>query len=362
MRDVIELDSAERWARVQAGVVNVELTVRLRRARTCSTHPTRRASRPARSAATWPRTPAARTASSTAATTRHILGLVIVRRGRHRARPLSGPIADPDGYDLVGLFVGSEGMFGLATEVTVRAHAGTRGVETMLAMFRLPRRRLRQRLRDHRRALEPSALEILDKLTIQAVEDSVFAAGYPREAEAVLLIDVEGSRSRSRRTTVRSDPSSSSARTAPSRSARAADARRAQEALGRPQGRLRRHGPRRPRPVRRRRRRAAHQAARARRGTTEICREKRDLKLANVFHAGDGNLHPNICYDRRDPAEVAARARPAGHEIMQLCIEAGGSLTGEHGVGLEKLAEMELAVSPSDDLGAMCAGARRLGP
>jgi FAD/FMN-containing dehydrogenase len=76
------------------------------------------------------------------------------------------------------------------------------------------------------------------------------------------------------------------------------------------------------------------------------------LKIANVFHAGDGNLHPNISYDRRDKNELA-RVLDAGDEIMRVCLEAGGSLTGEHGVGLEKIEGMEKLFS-HDDLAAMC--------
>jgi FAD/FMN-containing dehydrogenase len=87
------------------------------------------------------------------------------------------------------------------------------------------------------------------------------------------------------------------------------------------------------------------------RKATTICHD-RGLKLSNVFHAGDGNLHPNISYDRRDKEELA-RVLEAGDEIMRVCLEAGGSLTGEHGVGLEKLGAMEHLFGP-DDLAAMC--------
>ena len=82
------------------------------------------------------------------------------------------------------------------------------------------------------------------------------------------------------------------------------------------------------------------------RRTIQICAE-RGLKLANVFHAGDGNLHPNICYDRRD-AEETARVLAAGDEILETCVAAGGSLTGEHGVGLEKLNAMKALFSEED--------------
>src|SRR6185503_2393269 len=99
--------------------------------------------------------------------------------------------------------------------------------------------------------------------------------------------------------------------------------------------------------------------------TVAICSE-RGLRLATVFHAGDGNLHPNICYDRRNPDEVK-RVLEAGHLILSECVAAGGALTGEHGVGLEKLSEMELYFS-KDDFAAACRvreawdPARRLNP
>jgi FAD/FMN-containing dehydrogenase len=87
------------------------------------------------------------------------------------------------------------------------------------------------------------------------------------------------------------------------------------------------------------------------RRTTEICSGK-GLRIANVFHAGDGNLHPNISYDRRNPEELR-RVLEAGDEMMRACIEAGGSLSGEHGIGLEKLSAMPWMFS-SEDLAVMC--------
>ena len=181
-------------------------------------------------------------------------------RGRRGARPLRAPTVDPDGFDLVGLFVGCEGMFGIATEITVRwsRPRGDRDAAGDLPSLDGACDTVSDIIA---RRLEPSALEILDKLTIEAVEDSVFAAGYPREAEAVLLIDVEGIEVEVATTVARSTPSPK--RTARSSCAPRATRRRAQEALGRTQGRLRRDGSHRAGPVRRRRRRAAHQAARA---------------------------------------------------------------------------------------------------
>ena len=90
---------------------------------------------------------------------------------------------------------------------------------------------------------------------------------------------------------------------------------------------------------------------------TDTCRE-RDLKISNVFHAGDGNLHPNISFDRRDKEETR-RVLEAGDLIMQACVDAGGSLTGEHGVGLEKQKQMEMLFAP-DDLETMLQARRAL--
>jgi FAD/FMN-containing dehydrogenase len=197
--------------------------------------------------------------------------------------------------------------------------------------------------------LEPSAIEILDKLTIEAVEASVFAAGYPQEAEAVLLIEVEGSEVEVASTVAeisglverRGAIEVRRARTALERKKLWAGRKGAFGAMGRiapdlyvadvvvPRTKLR----------------ELVLAA------TRIAREKR-LKLANVFHAGDGNLHPNISYDRRDADEVK-RVLAAGDEMMKLVVAAGGSLTGEHGVGLEKQEAMSL-VFGDDDLRTMC--------
>lgn len=347
MRDVLEVNVEDRFARVQAGVVNVDLSG------LCQAHGLAYAPDPSSQMAC---TIGGNVANNSGgphcfkygATTRHILGLVIVTHDGE-ILDLSEPVVDPDGYDLVGLFVGSEGTFGVATEVTVRLVPAAPVVEVQLAIFADLDAACDSVSEIIKQRLEPSALEILDKLTIEAVEDSVFAAGYPREAEAVLLIEVEGVETevngiaREIRTILeaRGALEIRTARDATQRKKLWAGRKGAFGAMGRiapdlyvadavvPRTKLRDL-------IRR---------------TIEICRE-RDLRLANVFHAGDGNLHPNICYDRRDPDEVR-RVLAAGHAILEACVEAGGALTGEHGVGLEKLAEMELLFT-ADDLAAMC--------
>lgn len=347
MRDVLEFDPVDRFARVQAGVVNVDLSG------LCRPYGLSYAPDPSSQMAC---TIGGNVANNSGgphcfkygATTRHVLGLVIVLSDG-TVLDLAGPEFDPVGYDLIGLFVGSEGTLGIATEVTVRLVPSPPVTEVCLALFRSLDDACDAVTAIIAAGCEPAALEILDKLTIEAVERSVFAAGYPRDAEAVLLVELEGEEADV-----------------------AAQVREIQ-------GLLERHHPlevRRARdPAARKKLWAGRKGAFGAMGriapdlyvadavvprtrlralvarTVEICRE-RGLRLATVFHAGDGNLHPNICYDRRDADEVR-RVLEAGHLILSECVAAGGALTGEHGVGLEKLDEMELYFS-KEDLASAC--------
>jgi glycolate oxidase subunit GlcD len=275
------------------------------------------------------------------ATTRHVLGLKIVTP-EGDVLDLSEPEVDPLGLDLVGLFVGSEGMFGLATEITARLIPLPAVTETLLAVFPSLEACCDSVTEIIAAHLEPSAIEILDQMTIQAVEASVYAAGYPEEAEAVLLIESEGS------------------------------AAEVEENVSDMRAILQRHGVLEERCARDAKERARLWAGRKGAfgamgriapdlyvadvvvprtklrelvlASTAIA-QARGLRISNVFHAGDGNLHPNISYDRRDADEVE-RVLDAGREIMKLSVAAGGSLSGEHGIGLEKREEMELVFDP----------------
>lgn len=355
MRDVIELDPIGRFARVQAGVVNADLT------RAAARHDLFYAPDPSSQAAC---TIGGNVANNSGgphcfkygATTRHVLGLVIVTP-EGRVLDLSKPEPDPDGLDLVGLFVGSEGMFGIATEVTIKLVPTPAVVETLVAVFPSLDACCDSVSDIIAAKLEPSAIEILDRLTIQAVEASVFAAGYPQDAEAVLLLEVEGDEAEVEGILEDCLPILAAhghlelrrARDAGERKQLWAGRKGAFGAMGRiapdlyvadvvaPRTKLR------------------EIVAIA----TEICRE-RNLKLSNVFHAGDGNLHPNISYDRRDKAEVR-RVLEAGALIMRACIERGGSLTGEHGVGLEKLEHM-CDLFNDEDIAVMQRARRALDP
>ncbi len=347
MRDVLEVDLDDRFARVQAGVVNVELS-NLCRGRGLLYAPDPSSQMACTIGGNVANNSGGPHCFKYGATTRHVLGLVVVQHDGS-VLDLSEPVLDPSGYDLVGLFVGCEGTFGIATEITVRLSPVPAAVEVLLGLFRSLDDACDSVSDIIAARLEPAALEILDRLTIEAVEKSVFAAGYPREAEAVLLVELEGIEpdvagqgrevlailERHRAIEVRR------ARDEGARKKLWAGRKGAFGAMGRiapdlyvadavvPRTKLR---------------------ALVRR-TIEICQE-RGLRLATVFHAGDGNLHPNICYDRRDPGEVR-RVLEAGHLILKECVDAGGALTGEHGIGLEKLPEMELYFS-RDDLQAAC--------
>jgi glycolate oxidase subunit GlcD len=346
MRDVLELNVDDRFARVQAGVVNVDLT------RLCQ-----------HAGLAYAPDPSSQMACTIGGNVANNSGGPHCFKYGGRVLELAEPVLDPEGYDLIGLFVGSEGTFGIATEVTVRLVPSPEVIEVELALYRSLDAACDAVSDVIAAGCEPAALEILDKLTIDAVERSVFAAGYPREAEAVLLVELEGQESdveaQARDVLAqleRHDPLEvRRARDPAARKKLWAGRKGAFGAMGRiapdlyvadavvPRTKLR------------------ELVAR----TVAICKE-RGLRLATVFHAGDGNLHPNICYDRRNPDEVR-RVLEAGHLILAECVAAGGALTGEHGVGLEKLGEMELYFTP-DDLAAACRlrdawdPARRLNP
>ena len=362
MRQVFHVDEVDRYAHVGAGLVNVRLS------RACQDHGLFYAPDPSSQRAC---TIGGNVANNSGgphgfkygSTTRHILGLKVVTHDGE-VLDLTTPSVDPDGLDLVGLFVGSEGTFGLVTEVVVKLTEVPEATETLLAVFEdaplgtggpSGLDRACDAVTEMIAAgLEAAAIEILDKLTIKAVEDSVFAAGYPRSASAVLLVEVDGSALEVR--SIADDTLAILERHGAIDTRRAATAdERAQLWAGR-KGAFGAMGRVAPDlyvadavvPRTKLRELVAL--------TVEVC-ERYDLRLATVFHAGDGNLHPNICYDRRD-ADETARVMQAGEEILRACVAAGGSLTGEHGIGLEKLPEIGLLFD-ADDLAAM-ASVRRV--
>ena len=276
-------------------------------------------------------------------TTRYILGATVVLPDARVVR-LGGPAPDAPGLDLVGLFVGSEGTLGIATEIVVRLDPQPPAVRTFLASYARMSEACATVSEIIARGLDPSALEIVDRLTIEAVESSVYAAGYPRGAEAVLLVELDGL-----------EPEVDAASAGVQAVCRTHGAIELQEARD-PASRLKLWKGRKgafgamgrintdllvmdgvvPR----------HKLEWVLERVYEV-REKHGVTLANVLHAGDGNLHPNISFDGRDP-EQARRAVAASEEILQACLEAGGSLSGEHGIGVEKRDLMPLLFDAAD--------------
>ena len=273
-------------------------------------------------------------------TTDHVLGCRVVLAG--------GEVVDIGqelpGYDLLGTFIGSEGTFGIATEATLRLSQLPPAVRTLLAEF--------LEVNDASHAVSaiiaagvmPAALEMMDREIIRAVEASVFAAGLPPDAGAALLIELDGIEAGldDEAEKVKSICMEYGARTC--RFARDEAERKklwaarkgAFGAIGRispdsmiqdavvPRSRL-------PQVL----------------GAAYDIASRYQLRIANVFHAGDGNLHPLICFDSRFPEDVR-RVKEAGRELMQVCVAAGGTITGEHGVGLDKRELLPLVFSDAD--------------
>ena len=275
-------------------------------------------------------------------TANHVLGLEVVLPDGEVAW-LGGRTRDPNGYDLAGVFVGSEGTFGIATKIVVRILKKPQAVQTVLAVFDEVTHASDAVSAVIARGLVPAAMEMIDQLTIQAVEDA-FGCGYPRDAAAALLIEVDG---------LAAGMASQLERiVAACRECGARDVRAAKDEAERQllwKGRKSAFGsygrvspaymvmdgviPR---------TRLPYVLDRV----NAIVRTH-GLRVGNVFHAGDGNLHPNILYDPRTPGEEA-RVLAAGAEIMKVCAEVGGSISGEHGIGLEKADFMPFIFSEAD--------------
>ncbi len=275
-------------------------------------------------------------------TTNHVLGLEIVTPDGQIVQT-GGLAHDTPGYDLTGLMIGSEGTLGIVTKIIVRIVHLAEDVRTMIAVF------------DHMdeasntvsdiiaSGVIPAAIEMMDKITLQAIEADMHA-GYPMDAAAVLLIEAEGLKENvaAQAATILSVCESHHARSIrvaadeTERQLLWAGRKNAFGAIGRisPEFYVQ-DGvvPRTSLPYVLRR-------------INEIS-EKYSLRIGNVFHAGDGNLHPLILFDSHVPGEVA-RVRQAGHEILSVCAEVGGSITGEHGVGMEKSKEMALIFNETD--------------
>ncbi|MEK7701906.1 MAG: FAD-linked oxidase C-terminal domain-containing protein [candidate division NC10 bacterium] len=275
-------------------------------------------------------------------TANHVLGLELVTGAGDLVR-LGGKVADRPGYDLTGVTVGSEGTFGLVTAVTVRLLHAPEAVKTILASF--------PAIEDASEAVSaiiaagiiPAALEMLDELMIRAIEEGI-GAGYPKGAAAVLLIELDGPAAEieaqaERAAAICWERGALEVRVARDDSERALLWKGRKEAAG-AVGRLA--------PTY-----LLQDAVVPRSKLPAIMREvvaigaRHRVQIANVFHAGDGNLHPLILYDDRSPGELE-RAKAANEELLNACIAMGGTVTGEHGVGLDKAKHLPLQYAEAD--------------
>ncbi len=252
------------------------------------------------------------------------------------------------GYDLLGVFVGSEGTFGIATEATVKLSPIPPAVRTLLADFMDVDEASRAVSAIIAFGVLPAALEMMDNAIIRAVEASIFTAGLPIDARAVLLVELDGVEAG-----IDDDAEKAEAilREHGARSvSRAVDENERKKLWAARKGAFGAVGRLSPDIM-------IQDAVVPRSRLPEVLAEtyriarQYSLQLANVFHAGDGNLHPLICFDLRRGDDLE-RVRQAGREIMETCVRAGGSITGEHGVGLDKSAYLPLIFS-EDDMDAM---------
>ncbi|HDS74739.1 MAG TPA: FAD-binding protein, partial [Firmicutes bacterium] len=274
-------------------------------------------------------------------TANHVLGLEVVLPNGELVE-LGGGTTDTEGYDLLGLFIGSEGTLGIATKITLRLERLPPAVRTLLVDYDSLIAACESVSGIIADGIIPAALELMDRRTIATVEDSVLAAGYPRDAEAVLVIELDGLEpslddQAGRITDICRTHGARTVRMALDETERAklwAGRKAAFGAVGRlapdvfvqdavvPRTKL------------------ADVIARVH----EIC-DREGVTVSNVFHAGDGNLHPNVPFDSRDSAQVERIGRVMT-EIMHVCVEAGGTISGEHGIGMDKRKYMDLVFTP----------------
>ena len=280
-------------------------------------------------------------------TTNHILEIEAVTATGEIIR-LGNPAGEMIGMDLIGAIVGSEGTFAIVTEITIRLLPKPQAVKTLLGAFHSVEE-CSQTVSDVIAAgIVPSAMEFVDAKTIEAVEASVYKAGYPKDAAAALLIEVDGFREGLDET---ADSIVEICRRNNAYEVRVAkdDDERARLWLGR-KGAFGAMGRLAPDMI-------TMDAVIPRTRLPEVLLEidrmsaRYGLGVANVFHAGDGNLHPLILFDSRYPDQVE-KIFTMSEEIMKLCVSVGGSLSGEHGIGYEKKEFMGL-VYDEPDLDAM---------
>ena len=341
MNKILEVSIRDRYAMVQPGLVNVHLTKHLQGT---GYH-----------YAPDPSSQGACTIGGNVATNsggphtlkygvtvNHVLGLEIVTPEGDIIE-IGGTAESVPGYDLPGVFVGSEGTFGICTRATVRLTRDPAAWRTMLAIFETVRDATSTITEIIAAGIVPAALEMLDKGIIGALEEA-FQFGFPLDAEAVLLIEVDGlevavDEEAQQIVDICNRIGAREVRRATTPEERQKLWKCRKQAFG-AIGRLAPSC-------------CTQDGVVPRTKLPEILDfiresgERHDIQIVNVFHAGDGNIHPILLFDERDEDQIA-RVLKSSDEILSKCIELGGSVTGEHGIGIEKIDFMKQLFSPND--------------
>ena len=341
MNRILEVDLATATARVEPGVINLRIT------EAAAPHGLHYAPDPSSQIACSIGGNIAENSGGVhclkyGLTLHNVLGLT-VQTIEGEELVLGGKTLDAPGYDLLAAMIGSEGMLGVVTEAVVKLLPMPRQKRVLLAAFDAVRRAGEAVSAIIRGGIVPAGLEMMDALAIQAAEDFAHA-GYPRDAAAILLCELDGDEAEAEADAARVEAILTRAGATETRLARSAAE---QEALWRG-------------------RKSAFPAA-GRLAPDYYCMDgtiprrelgvvlediaalskRHGLAVANVFHAGDGNLHPLILFDSGKPGDTA-KAEALGGDILKRCVAAGGTITGEHGVGVEKLDQMCAQFGPGE--------------
>ena len=341
MKRILEVSTRDRYALVETGVVNIWLSNQLR------VHGQHYVPDPSSQGACTLGGNVATNAGGPhtlkyGVTVNHVLGVEIVLPDGQVVQT-GGPAEDNPGYDLTGVIVGSEGTVGIVTRAWLRLTRNPEAYRTLLGIF--------ESVDDATNTISdiigagiiPGALEMLDNLILQAVE-AAFRFGFPLDAGAVLIMEVDGleaglNSDAERIVAIAQKNGAREVRRANSEAERLLLWKCRKQAFG-AVGRLAPSY-------------CTQDGVVPRTKLPHILREiqrigvKHNLRIANVFHAGDGNIHPIVLFDERDPAQVQ-RVIQAGNEILDECLRCGGSVTGEHGIGVEKVNFMPKMFSPED--------------
>ena len=341
MKQILEIDLENQRARVQPGVVNLDLSLAVADAGYYYA-PDPSSQKACTIGGNVAENSGGPHTLAYGVTTNHVLSLEVVLPDGEVIRTGSSHWDRP-GYDLTGLFVGSEGTLGVVTEATVRLCRKPEAIKTILAIYDQVADATRTVAAITARGITPAALEMMDGFTLRAVEEATHA-GYPMDCAAVLLIEVEGLKEAVEE---HAEEIEAVCRENHAREVRRAKTAEERDLLWKGRktafGALGRISPN----------YYVQDGVIPRTRLPEMLdfigsiEKKYDLRIGNIFHAGDGNLHPLLMYDERD-RDQTARVMKAAKEIILQCVEMGGSITGEHGVGVEKNDLMPLIFSATD--------------